>query len=393
MNTILDKSHAAMRGVEAVALADEMHAKAMDYYDEAIAAKRRELDGDFHSLAECALSLETQAAELYTCSGVAIEPARTILFKGAAVIAAELKRHQDVIHLAAAGLSGCEAPDLRQDLMRLLKQANFELEIYERDGVKLADSNLRFSIDGDAVGNGYAREDVFRSYFQPVTTLVRRTWQRLSGLEFGAKAPKQAFPIYVSPAHGSMALDIHLGEMVAPPLPGFEAHPLDATVVVQDIVRALDVVQRGDLSALSDMIEDEVYRNNFIELARKLLPNGEDVSVVKLVANTRQPEAVTLTRRIERNATKTKKSTREARVEEVVGQLLLANGLTEGEELVGILADDGKRYEVKVPTHMMDDIVRPLWHKRVVATVQVTPKGRGQSSLLIHCDEATDAPN
>ena len=54
------------------------------------------------------------------------------------------------------------------------------------------------------------------------------------------------------------------------------------------------------------------------------------------------------------------------------------------------LTGDKKNYTIKVPAHMMDDIVRPLWHKRVIASVQVRPKGRGESRTLVHCDEIAD---
>lgn len=373
-----------------IASVERLHTDAMERYDQALAFRRAgDMEG-FSSAASDALQLESSAAWDYALLDAAIEPARTILFRGAAVIAAELRDHEAVVHLAGAGLSRCTDSPLRQELMRLLKQANFELEILERDGLALSSSNLRFSIDGAAVGDGCAREDVFRGYLDPMITLVRRTWQRLQGLGFNDKTAKDRCPIYLAPAHGSMAVEFYLGEAVQPALPGFEKHTTDAAIVVHEIVRALDALQRDDNEQLAELIDDDVYRSNFIEISRKLLPRGEDVNVVKLVANTTTPESVTLTRRIDRQRQTVKRSKQEPRIVEVTGQLLLADGLTSGSETVGILTDDGKKFSVKVPTHMMDDIVRPLWHKRVVASVQVRPKGRGESRLLVHCDEAID---
>jgi hypothetical protein len=371
--------------------AENWHALAMERYDEALSLRRRGNEASFNELAYDAFNLEAKAACEYGSLNSAIEPGRTILFKGAAVIASELKRHEDVIHMAGAGLSRCTDSQLRQDLMRLLKQANFELEIFERDGVTLSKSNLRFSIDGSAVGDGFAREDVFRSYLDPIVTMVKRTWQRLQGIDFNEKTGKDRCPIYIAPAYGSLAIELHLGEISQPMLPGFDRYTVvDASDVVQGIVRGLDAVQKDDRAELELLIEDDVYRSNFLELSRKLFPNGDDVNVVKLVANTPRSESVTLTRRIVRQNRRAPRVKREPRIVEVVGQLLLANGLTSGSEAVGILTDEGKTYSVKVPTHMMDDIVRPLWHKRVVASVQVMPKGRGESRTLVHCDEAAD---
>lgn len=369
--------------------AESLHAQAMDHYDDALISRRKGDEAAFRQLASSAFELESAAAREYASLTSAIEPGRTILFKGAAVIAAELKRHQDVIHMAGAGLAHCSDPELRQDLMRLLKQANFELEIFERDGITLSSSNLRFSIDGAAVGDGFAREDVFRNYLDPMVTLVRRTWQRLQGIEFNDKTGKGRCPIYLSPAHGSLAVEFHLGELNQPALPGFDVYTVEPAEVVTEVIHGLGAVERGDLAELDQLIGDEVYRRNFIELSRKLLPNGDDVNVVKLVANTSKSESVTLTRRIERQMKKTSVAKRQARLVEVVGQLLMADGLTSGSEAVGILTDDGKQYQVKVPSHMMDDIVRPLWHKRVIASVEIKPKGRGESRTLVHCDEAT----
>lgn len=376
-----------------VALIEELHDKAMERYEVALSYRRAGEEAEFSRLAFDALRLEAEAARKYSEIGSAIEPGRTILFKGAAVIAAELKCHQDVIHLAASGLSRCEDSSLRQDLMRLLKQANFEMEILERDGLSISRSNFKFSIDGAAIGDGCAREDVFRSYLDPMVTVVRRTWQRLQGLEFNSKDSKARCPIYLAPAHGSMAVEFYLGEVVQKELPGFERYTIDPSVVVSEVVRSLDAVQRGDDDKLSQIIGDEVYRKNFVELSRKLLPNGEDVNVVKLVTNAMEPESVVLVRRIERQRMKVKRSKEQPRIVEVVGLLLFADGTTSGSESVGIQMDDGKTIEVKVPAHMMDDIVRPLWHKQVVASVEVRPKGRGESRLLVHCDEKVDMGN
>jgi len=391
MTTPSNKQDFASESEDAIiATAENLHAKAMDQYEEALIVRRKGDAEKFNALASYAFELESEAAYEYGRLKSAIEPGRTILFKGAAVIAAELKRHKDVIRLAGAGLAHCEDSQLRQDLMRLLKQANFELEISERDGVTLSESNLRFSIDGAAVGDGFAREDIFRSYLDPMVTMVRRTWQRMQGLEFSSKTEKDRCPIYIAPAHGSLAVEFYLGERLRPALPGFEAYTVDASEVVQDVVRGLNAVQEDDLAELDLMIEDETYRSNFIELSRKLLPKGDDVNVVKLFANTPNPASVTLTRRIERQIRKVPRAKAEPRIVEVIGQLLLADGLTSGHETVGILTDEGRTYDVKVPTHMMDDIVRPLWHKRIIASVQVKPKGRGESRTLVHCDEAPE---
>jgi hypothetical protein len=373
-----------------ITLAENLHALAMERYDEALSARRRGDETKFNELADEAFQLEAKAARDYSSLKSAIEPGRTILFKGAAVIASALKRHEDIIHMAGAGLSHCTDSQLRQDLMRLLKQANFELEIFERDGVTLSSSSLIFSIDGAAVGDGFAREDVFRSYLDPIITMVRRTWQRLQGIDFNEKSAKDRCPIYIAPAHGSMAIEFYLGEVLHPALPGLEPYTVGASDVVQDVVRGLDAVQKDDRAELELLIEDDVYRSNFLELSRKLFPNGDDVNVVKLVANTQNSESVTLTRRIERQNKKVTRVKQEPRIVEVVGQLLLADGLTLGSETVGILTDEGKTRTVKVPTHMMDDIVRPLWHKRVVASVRVMPRGRGERLTLVHCDQVVD---
>lgn len=376
--------------VDPIVEVERLHAEAMEQYDKALSLRRKDDSEQFTVLASEALELEARAAWAYTMLESAIEPARTILFKGAAVIAAELKRHKDVIHLAGAGLSHCEDSPLRQDLMRLLKQANFELEIMERDGIALSNSSLQFSIDGAAVGDGCAREDIFRGYLDPMVTLVRRTWQRLQGMEFNDKTAKERCPIYLAPTHGSMAVEFYLGEMIQPTLPGFEKYTTNATTVVSDIVHALEALQNDESDQLDQLIPDEVYRRNFVELSRKILPKGDDVNVVKLIANTDTPESVTLTRRIDRQKIALKRTKLQPRIVEVIGQLLLADGLTSGSETVGIRTDDGKTFSIKVPAHMMDDIVRPLWHKRVIASVQLRPKGRGESRLLVHCDEASN---
>lgn len=364
---------------------EALHLQAMEIYERALLLRREGLQEQFQAEALEALALEREAAQLYDSEPAPAEPGRTILFKSAAAIAALVRQHQDVINLAGAGLARCADGALRQELMSMLKQANFELELYQRDGVKLSDVHLEMSIDGEAVGDGFAREDTFRKYIGNLITMVRRTWQRHDGVAFNDKNTRGEFPLYVALAPGSMAVRMHLGEMVAPELAGIR-HQANPEAVVEDVIHGLELMQEGNLEALSDVIADDVYRSNFLEIGRNLLPDKDAVSVVKVFANTRRRERVVLTRHIDKLAKPRKRQKREPRTVLIEGELLLANSLAMGREVVGIVTGEGKEYHIRVPEHMMDDIVRPLWHRRVRATVNVRPKGRGEFREMVHCD-------
>ena len=364
---------------------EALHLQAMEVYERALLLRREGQQDLFQAAALKALALEREAAELYGSEPLPAEPGRTILFKSAAAIAALMRRHQDVINLAGAGLARCTDGSLRQELMSLLKQANFELELQHRDGVKLSDVHLEMSIDGEAVGDGFAREDTFRKYVGNLITMVKRTWQRHDGFAFNDKNARSETPLYVSLAAGSMAVRMHLGEMIAPELAGIRSKA-NLEAVVEDVIHGLELMQEGNLEALSDIISDDVYRSNFLEIGRNLLPDKDAVSVVKVFANTRKRERVVLTRSINRRPEPRKREKREPRKVLIEGELLLANSLATGREVVGLVTDEGKQYEIRVPEHMMDDIVRPLWHRRVRATVNVRPKGRGESREMVHCD-------
>ena len=365
------------------------HNEAMEAYDEAMSAKRLGAMDEFRQFAEVALRLETEAALDYAATDDPQEPTRSIFFKGAAVIAMQLNEAAKAVSLAGQGLHACSEPVLRNERVSIIKQAHFVLTLAESDGVEISSNKFNFSIDGSDVGNGFAREDVFKAAFDSFITLVKRTYQRLQGVKFNSASSKSAsLPIFVSvPIAGSFAVDVHLGDYINPELDGFK-NETNLAATVEDVVICLEAVEENNLAVVRERIQDDVYYANFVALARKLRPKNEGMSIVKVVGKTKIfSQSAVLTNKARSIQDLLVADKKQEHTVEVRGLLRVASKKGQGREVVEICDREGIWHRAHVPEELMADIVRPLWDKRVVAVIKKSPRGRGYKGDLVECEE------
>jgi hypothetical protein len=128
---------------------------------------------------------------------------------------------------------------------------------------------------------------------------------------------------------------------------------------------------------MEQRMPDEAYRRDMTQLIHQLAPDGREVSLVgvarsregeeKKAALTRRPE--TLMQAIDGAKTVMElESQLFLRPQVIIGQLLYANEMQKSPKII-LLDSSGKRHPIRVRDVSMEDIVKPLWGKRVRARV------------------------
>ncbi len=161
--------------------------------------------------------------------------------------------------------------------------------------------------------------------------------------------------------------------------------------LVDELLDCLNFIEQGDQASLPERITDPAYYNNFIALAKSILPDGERVKTVGFtvqrggsvrelalrhtasdIREEFSPVLAPGTRRVIHGKEKSI---------EVSGQLKLADSVHENNR-IQIVPEKGPAVTIYVPEGMMTDIVKPLWDEWV--TVEGLKMGRTVTLLNIY---------
>jgi hypothetical protein len=151
-----------------------------------------------------------------------------------------------------------------------------------------------------------------------------------------------------------------------------------AVDVLNEMVTCLDLVSHGDEKTLREKIPDDMYYENFIQLARQIAPDGKNVSQVGItVLRGGKEKSVAFQRHREQIPVFIKSISEEPEGKEVqiTGSLQFADAISKESSIKLVEKDTGKRHTVFVRESMMSDIVRPLWEYMVVVTGTRSGKG------------------
>jgi len=361
----------------------QLHRDAMSLAEEAALEQSLGNVSCAKALYLAAFEKERRAAE-YLDTRFDLEPTRSVLFRSAASLALDCGDHRSAEKLIARALSGDPPPEIAEELRNILETVYFQRHLEVR-GVILEPHEFQVSIAGSAIGFGVAESDTFIGRIQDVRKLIYRTAERKANRPFrergrpGGDIEKQ-FSTWLSvPRASSFAVTFRVGYSVQMHLPGLDLDPAES--VISELLDGLDVVGGGDPNAIEKLIPDAAYRRNFIALARRLAPDGEEVTTVgftammggseRRVSLTRTPNEMVLPSSTERD--------RESDVSVTVeGMLKFANSMNAGRNEIKLVETTGKKHNIIVPEGYMDDIVRPLWD----CNVRVDGVRKGSSILL-----------
>jgi hypothetical protein len=308
-----------------------------------------------------------------------LETTRSILLKGAAVLALECGEGRAAEKLIAQALAGDPPPGVAEELRDLSEQVNFGRHL-ALNGLELLPHEIQVTLAGPAVSYGFAsKEDLFDRLDLTEKMLIR-TAERLRGLAFrvsGApiKAIQDAFRFYFStPRPASFAITMRIasrqGQLALPTLS-------DAGAVVDDVLDCLELYDHDQEQSLRARIGSDEYFENFQALARQLSPDGNSISQVgftairqgseRQVALVRRKSALPVLTEGPRPA-RTKKGT--IRVFEGAMKTAESRRLKKQVIIVGVEGE----HSLVVPDTMMADVVRPYYEENVRVTA--TKSGR-----------------
>jgi hypothetical protein len=142
---------------------------------------------------------------------------------------------------------------------------------------------------------------------------------------------------------------------------------------MKEVLGGLDLVSRGDFAGLREQIPDEPYRLNFIALAQRLSPDGQDIRTVGFTTSFhRELRVVALAtpRRdvrewLHREPKEATAGTQEQHIE-IQGTLLEADAKSQTEGVIQVVDSTGEIHKVFVPRGMMSDIVKPMFEEEVI---------------------------
>lgn len=350
---------------------EKLHREAMELADAADAAKREGLSADATRLNRQAFKKEQRAAEL-VAENDDLEPTRSVLHRSAASLALACGELAHAEVLITRALSKQPPPEIAEELRDLWSDVDMHRH-HDLHGIKLDDTELQLSLAGASIGFGFSPIAEFLPRVQSVSTMLRRTVERHFDFEYQAQGrPKKELAstmgAYISAARaGSFATTLRFGANKTM-LPGVNFIP----ECIDDLLDCLDLINREDIPALKNKIENETYFQNFFALAQLIAPDGKKIhSVGFTTSNTsHKNRSLVLTKKAQEIANMCPKSVDDSDLREVAiaGILLEADATKKNMGSVVVVDSLGKKQKVQVQRHQMVDIVRPLFEEHVVVT-------------------------
>ena len=346
--------------------AKEFHDRAMKYADAAFLAKFKGHADEAKRYFEKAFLEEKQAALIIASSDT--EPTRSVLHRSAATLALKCGENREAEKIAARALAGEPPDEIADELRDILDKAGFERHLELQD-LNLDKDNIQVTFDGNAVRDGLApRKEVF-SRVREIEKLLHRTEERVNNRSF-SEIPntKNRVELYVAPPiAASFSMTLKLGVSKQLSLPTFEVD----NGVIDEFMTCMELLGRRQLQQLQEQIPDPAYFRNFVGIAKKIAPDGDNISFVGLISmrgGTERRIGFTLNQSEITVSSFAETSDQDLEVLEekatVSGKLLFADAL-KGKQNVKLKESDGKTWTILVAVGLMEDVVRPHWGRFV----------------------------
>jgi len=360
--------------------ANELHNESMDRAESALLARMRGDHRTADDLFTESLRLELGAIELVDQLPYS-EPNYSILHRSAATLALDCNDPRTAERLISKALAHDPPAWLADELRDLFEQVHFRRHLQLR-GITLAEDELQMSLAGQGVGFGVVNSGEFLQRVGDASKIIYRIVERRQNKPFREKGRmsqliKDDYELFLSvPRAASFAVTLKLGHPLNQPmLPGFA----NSFEIVDEFMTLMGLVNKADFSAIESQIPDPAYRTNFVQLAKRLAPDGESVKVVGFTSIHEGRESfVEVTRPKAKIVNPEPKSTRQTELVVVTGVLRFADATHRDSGQIKVVDLAGNTtHQVKVPEGMMNDIVKPLWDTTVVV------KGRREGNYIL----------
>lgn len=349
--------------------AEQLHRESMKYAEQALLAKARGETEAAQELFHLAFETERDAAN-QLADQLEMEPSRSVLFRSAAALALDCGEMREAERLVAQALVGTPPEDIAEELRDVLDQANF-LRHLRSKGVVLEQRDMQVSVAGPGIGHGFGEMRHLIDRISSIEQLIFRTAERKIGLPFREKGRRRKdianrVDVFLcAPRPASLAVTLRLGRSEELEFPELDL----AEQVLEEVLDCFSLLEERREVDLQKRIDSPAYHRNFLALARRIAPDGEEVRTVGLTKTTDgQERAVALsTPADEIRLPEEAPLDEEHEVVTVTGWLRFADSLKDRRE-IRVVDEDSNEHRVHVPEGMMDDIVRPLWDLEVRVT-------------------------
>lgn len=345
-----------------------LHENAMALAEKALGLQNQGRNEEAHILFRSAFDAERRV--VLESKGIA-EPYRSILFRSAATLGIDCKAWRETEDLIYVALAGSPPESLRRELKDLLQKTSY-FEHLEIRGIQLTNRQMQISFAGPDIGYGVAESDLVIVRLNALKKMIFRTAARKMelGFEEAESSPclaKSDFETFIGvPRPQSFALTVQIGHRIQQGRFG----KLDQEQIIDEVTESLGDFANADIEKLKKTINSEIYLRNFIELARRIAPDGEKITTVGITTIRMGKEKATALTRPAKEIVKaiTERGSKKAKDNpdiEIVGRLNFADS-TGKKDIIKIRDHNGQDHRVSVPSGMMADIVKPLWDNDVV---------------------------
>jgi hypothetical protein len=357
----------------------KLHAKAMDIAEEAFIAQRKSDNALADTLFQKALELEQKAAEQLALD-IEAEPTRSILYRSAASLAFNTKNYELADRLIARGLSGFPPNDIKEELKNLYEEVNF-LRHLKSNGLIIDEGQWLMTLAGDAVRYGGTAADYLMMRVDRVSTLFYRTVERMLKQPYRTTGSvdskiKQKYGLYINCfAPASFAVSFQVGYPDPQlKLPGFDdSQSIKPALVVDEIMNCFEIFESSNPKKLKEHINDEIYYENFIGLAKQIAPDGKNINLVGFTSIRQEKDRPVSLRK---NRNEIQKDFKEIEKDSISadnvpirysGVLMQANTPLKGKfgTVKLIEKETNKQIYIKVPVSIMKDVVKPYYEELV----------------------------
>ena len=297
----------------------------------------------------------------------------SILHRSAGTLALDCREFRRAEQITTSALAGEPHPDIAEELRDLLEQIYFQRHL-DLKGVVLQDDELQLSLSGQEVGKGLVQYSEIYGRVDNTSKLLYRTAERKFGRGFReggqpTKDIRENYQTLVSvPRAGSFAVTLKFGNQTQPTLPGM----FDTAAVTDEFMDLIGLVNSSRIDQVQDFISDPAYLRNFLGLAKKLAPDGERVRQVGFTAIRggveRSVELTTPAAELTALPVPTQVDSPGEPIT-IRGVLRYADATRGAGNQIRIIDETNRRtHRVRVPTGMMNDIVRPMWDSVVTVS-------------------------
>ena len=377
-----------------VQVAESVHRQAMEFAEAAFLAK---LNGDSQKEQEYnlqALEKEREAANAID-RHYDLEPSRSVFYRSAATLAFRCNQLREAERLAACALSSEYVPsEIAQELRELLDDINCHRH-HELHGITLHPNELQFSMEGPAIGHGFAQVSLVKSRVEKISSLLDQTMSRLLNPSIDhsiLRSQSHDGLIYLSaPVAASYAINFRVGTMQLS-LPEIEQSVPSVELsarVIDEFLTCIEFVDKRDVENLRQKISNDAYSRKFLSLVKEIAPDGKNIHSIGFTTpdGDRERTITFSTPRANLKDLAIADSTISSNDNiEICGVLLEANATKQKSGSIQVIDDSKDKYTIQVPREKMSEMVREMFGNPVTVTAKITDN----KHVLVDVDHANE---